>query len=228
MRSQRGAIVALVAIVALLCSPALSLACVQPPPVNPPRLLVIKSTVSPTGFWVSIWDYTTFGATPGQFCACGLQRAASSVIASVDAVDIITDTGATPLAGIGGFAQNATTTADFNTAQAGNWQGFLSAPTGTVAAGQSVHIRFHVTAVSTATTVAQIQTELLNGSGFTGTDEGLVGGGLANTHLNIVSMILNIPALSVTGIALFLLLASGAFFYMRRRRATATPSDPAV
>lgn len=158
--------------------PNRALACTTPP-VPPPDIWLFHSSAvhASNEVWVIFHNYSTFGSSPGQFCACGLVNA--SAIASVDGAEIVLAGTDTPVEGFS-FTANATTGADLTAAAGISISGFSSAISAAVSAGVPVDLRFAVT-LAHGSSVNDLSAQL--GAGIVvGTDEAAANGSLLNTH----------------------------------------------
>ncbi len=127
-----------------------ALACnVPPPPASPPPPATVRHK-SRTKVKIRIKNYTTFGVGAGQGCACGLKRAGLGTIVSVDRARIVRAGTNTLVPGFP-FTPNATTTASFNSLEAGTWQGFFTQTDATVPEGIPTEIVFDATVVDGST-----------------------------------------------------------------------------
>lgn len=141
--------------------------------------------------WITIHNYTSFGANPGQFCTCAL--AALGPVISVDAVEILDTSTGLPVPGFN-FSPNPTTSGGFNLSgpgMGGQFVGFLSDVSQAIPSGLSIELRFLVS-VPDGTTITEVSDTYLGAPELpaaaplsVATDEGDVSGNPLGTHQSI-------------------------------------------
>lgn len=130
---------------------------------------------------------STFGATPGQFCACGFPVLNS--VQSVDDIRFIDDQTGAYITNWQ-FKPNSMTTANLNSSLPGlAWEGFLSDVSGAIPAGRTVSMEIKVTLrePSSVRVFTQLSQEIEQASTIIATDEGNQDGSLANHHFRTAS-----------------------------------------
>ncbi len=203
-------------------------ACTSPPPQPPPVWVEIDGL----DVWITIHDYTTFGADPADSCACALNQVPA--LATVDAFEIVPTDGLGPL-GFGGFVPDAEVNASFDKLQPANWAGFLAGVMETVPAGRTVSLVFHGT-LAPGEDFATLQADLAGAVPLIGTDEASAGGTIiGGSHLAFAvageirlvdeEPVIDIPTLSGIGLSLVALALVLMAIVMMRRRALRMPSD---
>ncbi len=112
-------------------------------PTNPPDVLVIDTDINDPFSIVEviIEDYTTYGGTPGDYCACALNLPAT--YGQVTTATIVYANSYNPLPGWS-FAFNPLTGPGFGGNNPNDWQGFSSAVSEAIASGVEVDIIFEV------------------------------------------------------------------------------------
>jgi hypothetical protein len=172
-------------------------ACMGPPP-TPPTVWVIFQ--SPTTVWIVFHNYITFGANPGQFCACGLNQVGP--ITGFQTAQIVDPSTNKPIPGWN-FSPNDTVGKEFGTAaptigtlkltRSGQvvpsvsqapFGGFLSPISQSVKAGITADLWICVTVVR-GTTFGQLA-QALSSQGQIGTSAANSDGTLVAGHTNIV------------------------------------------
>jgi hypothetical protein len=172
-------------------------ACMGPPRTPPTVIIIVQS---PTQFWIVFRNYVTFGASVGQFCACGLNQV--SGITGFQAAMVVDPATNKPVEGWG-FAANDNVGKQFDAAapvigtlkltRGGQvvpsasqppFGGFLSPISATVPAGRTVDLWICVT-VLPGTTSSQIA-KALTAQGLIGTSAASSDGTLQSGHTQIV------------------------------------------
>lgn len=123
---------------------------VPPPPVETP---VLCSAQGPTTLRITVGNYVTRTAYPGESCSLGMVRTRS--IQSIDAATV-------QIPGFA-FSPNSTTTDILNRQRTGPWQGFFSPMTQPVPDGQPASVVYTITAAP-GTSCTQVLGELRSGS----------------------------------------------------------------
>jgi len=133
--------------------------------------------------WLTIHDYTSFGANPGQFCACALNVLAPMI--TVQEVIMCDATTGLPIPGWD-FVPNALVGQEFNIAAGGgNFIGFLGETTQNIPPGFPIDIKIKVT-VPVGTSFDQIEDALQAAGPLVGTDEATFDGQLTGGHQGIL------------------------------------------
>ncbi|MCA9296248.1 MAG: hypothetical protein KC983_07010, partial [Phycisphaerales bacterium] len=133
--------------------------------------------------WLTIHDYTSFGANPGQFCACALN--VLSPLLYVDEVVICDAATGLPIPGWD-FIPNTVVGQQFNLAAGGgNFVGFLSETSANIPPGFDIDIKFKVCA-PVATTFEEVRDALQSAGPLVGTDEATMDGMLTGGHQGIL------------------------------------------
>ena len=124
----------------LLMGNALPASACSQAPLHPP-IVIVPGQKTPDGqtFWVTFRNYTTFGASSGQFCACGLALGDPNV--TVLAAALLDSTTGHPLPGFS-FTPNANVGPSFNNFSVAAWTGFLSNVTASIPAGIGISLQF--------------------------------------------------------------------------------------
>jgi hypothetical protein len=202
-----GLVMVLLALVGFV-QPAM--ACGGPPPMPPNVWIIFQSR---TTVWIVFHKYITFGANPGQFCACGLNQVGP--ITGFTSAQFVDSSTGKPIAGFD-FAPNDTVGKSFgqvapvigtlkqlrsgqvvpSVAQA-PWGGFLSSISQTVPVGISYDLWICVTVVP-GTTFGQLA-QALSAQGQIGTSAANSDGTLVSGHTAIVrpGTIMNMSTTSV-------------------------------
>ncbi|MEM7228735.1 MAG: hypothetical protein AAF432_07965 [Planctomycetota bacterium] len=132
--------------------------------------------------WLTIHDYTSFGANPGQFCACALN--VLSPFITVEDVLICDAATGLPIPGWD-FVPNNVVGQEFNIANGGgNFVGFLSETTATIPPGFDIDIKFKVSA-PVGVGFDEVRQALQSADNIVGTDEGNFDGTLTGGHFGL-------------------------------------------
>jgi hypothetical protein len=153
-----------------LCLDVPGRACVQLIQIiGAPNVTIVAGT--PTV--IRIDGYETFGASPGQFCACALKQV--DAIQSIDAM--IAHIGIPSADSLTVFVPNPTTSAEAAALLDGDAQGFLAQSVGTIPPGAGINVEFHVT-LDPGKTAIDLANDLASGLGPERAGRRAPGGGL--------------------------------------------------
>lgn len=192
-------------------------ACAVPPP-QPPDIWILFHGDGTA--WIIFHGYSTFGAGPGQFCACAFNQIPE--ITAVLAAQIVDNATQQPIAGFN-FQPNVTTSASFNGLDPGNWAGFSSDVSQAIPPGLSVDVQFLVELAPGVIDSALVNALEDAGGNVVGTDEADNMGNSTGAHLGLFppgSVMKVIPTVSEWGliVMMLLLLTAGTIIFGRVRQ----------